>query len=85
MLFEVQYGSILYCYGDTIRVKLILEVSGTHYLVIRRRAMFRKVIGPVVFAELPDELDLVVCKTIFEPMIAHAPRLSFLRFDETGE
>ncbi len=71
----VQYDSILYCYGDTVRVKLILEVSGTHYLVVRRRMVLREVIGPVVFAGLPDELDLVACYAIFKPVITHVPRL----------
>ena len=66
-------------------VILLVQIFWTHHSVISWGVMFCVIVRPVMLTWFPNELDLVLLYTIFEPVVTHVPCLRFLGLDELGK
>ena len=52
----------------------LLEVLGTHEFVMRRWMMFGEIVGAVLFARRPIQIELSLRDAILEPVVSHVER-----------
>ncbi len=56
----------------------LLEVLVSHFLLVPRRAVLGEVIGQILFAGSPDEVELTLFDAVLHPPVAHVERFGEL-------